>query len=168
MTLQDQSELEVDFTLPARYAPQLRPGLAITLSVNAFPEQAFSAELVALDARVDPGTRNLLLRARLVESEGLLPGMFANLQVDLDRRTTVVTVPETAVTYSLQGNVVYVIEKNDEGGQTAVSRIVKVGQVRDGRASILEGLESGEQVVTVGQNKLFRGVTIVIDDAVDI
>jgi membrane fusion protein (multidrug efflux system) len=165
-TLQDKSELEIDFTLPARFAPRLRPGLNISLTVSAFPERIFSAELVALDARVDPGTRSLLLRARLLESAGLLPGMFANLRIDLDRSEAFVTVPETSVTYSLQGNVVHVIETTDEGDLTAVSRIVTVGEVRTGRAAILEGLAADEQIVTVGQNKLYRGVKVIIDENV--
>jgi len=167
-TLQDPTELEIDFTVPARYAPQLRPGLEIALRVNAFPDREFAAELVALDARVDPNTRNLLLRARLTEHEGLLPGMFATLLLDLDQSQEVVTVPETAITYSLQGNVVYVVDKNEEGELTAVSRIVEVGQVREGTAAILKGLTAGEQIVIVGQNKLYRGVRILIDEEVNL
>jgi membrane fusion protein (multidrug efflux system) len=165
-TLQDKSELEIDFTLPARFAPRLRPGLNLSLTVSAFPEQVFNAQLVALDARVDPGTRSLLLRARLLESDGLLPGMFAKLRIDLDRSEAFVTVPETSVSYSLQGNVVHVIEATDEGDLTAVSRIVTVGEVRAGRTAILDGLAADERIVTVGQNKLYRGVKVIIDENV--
>ena len=165
-TLQDHSELEVDFTVPARYAPELQPGMAAALSVDAFPERKFSAELAALDSRVDPDTRNLLLRARVVDSEGLLPGMFAEIQIDLQQRSEVVTVPETAVTYSLQGNTVYVIEPDADGVLRAVSRIVEVGETRAGRAAILNNLKPGERVASVGQNKLYRGVKVVIDEDV--
>ncbi len=165
-TLQDQSQLEVDFTLPDRYAPRMRPGLPIRLSVNAFPERAFPAELVALDSAVDPSTRNLLLRARILDNQGLLPGMFAILKLDLQDTMDVVTVPETAVTYSLQGNTVYVIENTEDGGMTAVSRIVKVGETRDGRTAVLENLSAGERVATAGQNKLYRGVRVLLDEDV--
>ncbi len=167
-TLQDQSQLEVDFTLPDRFAPRLRPGLPIRLSVNAFPDKSFPAELVALDSAVDPGTRNLLLRARIQDNNGLLPGMFAILQLDLQDVMDVVTVPETAVTYSLQGNTVYVVEDTEDGGLTAVSRIVKVGETRDGRTAVLTNLAAGERVATVGQNKLYRGVRVVVDDDVSL
>jgi membrane fusion protein (multidrug efflux system) len=165
-TLQDRSQLEVDFTLPARYTPQLRPGLPISLTVNAFPDKSFPAELAALDSAVDPGTRSLLVRARVLESEGLLPGMFAILSIDLSQVRELVTVPETSVTYSLQGSTVYVIEETEDGGLTATSRIVKVGETREGRTAILDNLAAGEQVATVGQNKLYRGVRVIIDEAV--
>ena len=163
-TLQDRSQLEVDFTLPDRFAPTLKPGLPIALRVSAFPRREFAAELAAVDAAVDPGTRNLLIRARLTENEGLLPGMFAALTLNLQQDRDVITVPETAVTYSLQGNVVYVIEDTDAGELTAVSRIVRVGETLDGRTEVLDNLQIGERVVTSGQNKLYRGVRVVVED----
>jgi len=162
-TLQDRGELEIDFTLPARYAPELRAGLELAVSVSAFPGRTFKARVTAIDSRVDPGTRNLLLRAGLLENVGLLPGMFATLRIDLDRPRQLVTIPETALTYSLQGNTVFVVEEREGGGLTAMSRIVEVGEVRDGRVAVLAGIDAGERVVSVGQNKLYRGVTILID-----
>ncbi|MEE4659778.1 MAG: efflux RND transporter periplasmic adaptor subunit [Halieaceae bacterium] len=162
-TLQDRSQLEVDFTLPDRYSPMLKPGLPVELTVSAFPGRRFAATLAAIDSAVDPDTRNLLLRARLLESDGLLPGMFAVLTLNLQRDREVITVPETAVTYSLQGNAVYVIEDTEDGGQTAVSRIVRVGETLNGRTAVLDNIEVGEQVVISGQNKLYRGVRVLIE-----
>ena len=73
--LQDLSELEIEFTVPARFAPKLRPGLEIELEVGAYPGRVFNATLSALDSRVDPDTLNLLAQARIRDSGGLLPGM---------------------------------------------------------------------------------------------
>ena len=165
-SLQDNSELEIDFTLPARFSPRLKAGLTVDVSVDAFPDRRFLARVTAVDARVDPGTRNVLLRAKLDETDGLVPGMFATLEVDLGLAQQVVTVPETAMTYALQGNTVYVIEDTEDGGLTAVARVVEVGTVRAGRVAVVRGLAEGEKVVSVGQNKLYRGVRVVIDDAV--
>ena len=163
-SLQDTSELEIDFTLPARHAPGLRPGLAVAVRVDAFPERVFAAEVVAVDARVDPNTRNVLLRARLAETQGLVPGMFALLDIDLGTTQPVVTVPETAMTYSLQGNTVFVIEPTDDGALTAAARVVQAGGVRQGKVAVLSGVAAGDRVVSVGQNKLYRGVRVVVDD----
>ena len=165
-TLQDHTELEIDFTVPGRHAPRLRAGLPVTVRVDAFPQRSFAAVVTAVDARIDPNTRNVLLRARLSEVEGLLPGMFAVLEVDLGDDRKVVTIPETAMTYSLQGNTIYVVEPAGDGALTAAARVVQPGKVRDGRVAVLEGLDPGEQVVSVGQNKLYRGVRVVIDPSV--
>ncbi len=165
--LQDLSELEIDFSVPDRYVPSLRPGLKIAVHTAAFPDRVFNATLSALDARVEIGTRNILARATLTESEGLLPGMFARLIIDLDQPTRVVTVPETAVSYSLHGDTVYVLLQGT-GQTTAQPRVVKTGATRDGQIAILDGLLSSEWVVTVGQNKLYRDARVIVDDDVQL
>lgn len=161
-TLQDLTELEVDFSVPARFYPKLRPGLAITLH-SAASERSFLATLQALDAAVDTGTRSLALRASLEENEDLLPGMFARLSIDLDQALDVVTLPETAVTYSIQGNTVYLVERDDKG-LFVTPQVVQTGLVKGGRIAVTSGLEAGVQVVSVGQNKLYRGARIVLEE----
>ncbi len=167
-TLQDHSELEIDFTVPARYAPNLKSGLGVKVRVDAFPGRAFNATVAAVNARVDSETRNIQLRAKLDEAEGLLPGMFAVLELDLGIRQQVVTIPETAMTYALQGNTVFVIEKTEGGDLTATARVVEAGKVREGRIAVLDGLKAGDRVVSVGQNKLYRGVRVVVDEDVNL
>jgi membrane fusion protein (multidrug efflux system) len=164
-TLQDLSRLEVDFTLPARHYPKLRRGLKIRVQVAAYPGKNFKASLQAVDSRVDTNTRNLLLRATLDDGQGLLPGMFARLIIDLDNPRSVVAVPDTAVTHSLHGNTLFVIEQTPDG-LIASSRVVTTGGSRGGRTAILSGLDAGEQVVSAGQNKLFRGARVAIDESI--
>jgi membrane fusion protein (multidrug efflux system) len=164
-TLQDLDELEIDFTVPARHYPRLRPGQDILVKVAAYPGQGFHATLESIDSQADAATRNLLLRARLGRGSGLLPGMFAQLKIALDEPRLLVTVPETAVTYSLHGDTVYVVLEQ-EGQLRVEPRVVTTGPSRDGRIAILDGLEGNEKVVTSGQNKLYRGATITIDESV--
>ena len=152
----------MDFSVPDRYAPLMRPGLAMELRTAAFPERRFSATLAAVDAQVDENTRNLLLRASVRDGEGLLPGMFAKLSIDLDRESRRVFVPETAVSYSLQGDIVYVIER-DERGLFVAPRVVETLGAGAGEIAIGRGINDGEQVVTAGQNKLYRGARVQID-----
>jgi membrane fusion protein (multidrug efflux system) len=166
-TLQDLSALEVDFTVPARYYPQLQQGQDIAVRVEAFPDQVFRARLQAVDAKVDPDTRNLLLRASLEPGSRLLPGMFAQLQLNLGNTRSLVTVPETAVSYSLHGNTVYVLESTDDG-LVANPRVVETGPSRDGLIAITAGLEAGLQVASSGQNKLGQGTAVIVDETVEL
>ena len=89
--------------------------------------------------------------------------MFAQLTIDLDQPRELVTLPETAVTYSLQGNTIYLVEK-DDSGLFVTPRVVETGAVREGRIAITAGLEPGSRVVSVGQNKLYRGARIVLEE----
>ena len=164
VTLQDLTELQIDFSLPAQTAPLLRTGQRIELKVAAFPGHIFVARLLALDSQLDPNTRNLLARATIDQGKGLLPGMFAYLRLYPGGRKEVVTVPETAITYSLHGNTIYIVEQGPDGDLTATSTVVETGETRGGRTSILSGLDSGNRVVTAGQNKLYRGVRVAVDE----
>jgi len=180
-TLQDLSTLFVDFFLPEQNVPQLAIGQRVRVQVAAYPDQVFEGQIAAINPKVEATTRNLLVRASLANpDEKLLPGMFANLQVLLAGETPQVLVPETAITYTLYGNSVYVIEAQhgDDGspanaadGQSVLQverRFVETGERRAGRVVILKGLQAGERVVSAGQLKLDSGARVVIvADAVD-
>lgn len=179
-TLQDLSRLYVDFFLPEQDYPKLAIGQRVRLSVAAYPGEVFSGEISALNPKVEETTRNVQVRAMLPNPDNkLLPGMFANLEVLLPGEQPQVLVPETAITYTLYGNSVYVIgeQKDDKGavvkddkGQVRLvveRRFVETGERRDGQVLVLKGLKAGEQVVTAGQLKLDNGahVAIVEDQA---
>jgi len=177
-TLQDLSRLYVDFFLPEQAYPQLAIGQRVSLSVAAYPGEVFEGEISALNPKVEETTRNVQVRAMLANPDSkLLPGMFANLDVLLPGDKPQVVVPETAITYTLYGNSVYVIgEKKDDQGQVVKDdqgqpqlvverRFVETGERRDGQVLIRKGLQAGEQVVTAGQLKLDNGAHVkVIDD----
>ncbi|HHJ4328326.1 TPA: efflux RND transporter periplasmic adaptor subunit [Klebsiella pneumoniae] len=170
-TLQNLDSLYVDFHLPEQSTPLLQVGQPVEVRVAAGPGEAFSGQISAISPKVDEHTRNLQVRAVLANPERrLLPGMFADLDVLLDQQPALV-VPETAVTYTLYGNALYVaVEGRGADGQPqlqAERRFIETGERRDGRVQILKGLKAGEQVITSGQLKLDNGahVDIVEDQA---
>lgn len=166
-SIQDLSALEIDFTLPSQAGPLLAKGQPISVAATVYPDKQFAATLFAIDSKVDTSTRNIAVRAKLAPGSKLLPGMYATVNIALQREKQVVTVPETAVTYSLHGNTIFIIKPTEDGsGLTQEAVIVEVGEVRNGRIAILSGLKAGEHVVTAGQNKLFRGALVAIDDEV--
>ncbi|PCK91471.1 efflux RND transporter periplasmic adaptor subunit [Pseudomonas viridiflava] len=174
-TLQDLSSLYVDFHVPEQALPKLSVGQRVQVSVSAYPGQSFDATISAINPRVDESTRNVLIRATQPNPDGrLLPGMFVDLQVILPSAPSQIVVPESAITYSLYGNSVYVVvarqteagkpESNprDEPQLTVERRFVKTGEHREGKVVILEGLKAGDQVVSGGQLKLDNGAHVAI------
>ncbi len=172
-TLQDLSSLYVDFNVPEQALPRLSLGQQVLVQVAAYPGQTFPASLSAINPKVDENTRNLLVRATLANPEDkLLPGMFANLLILLPDPQPQVVVPESAITYTLYGNSVYVATpKQDKDGNpvtdekgepqlSAEQRTVQTGERRDGLVVVSKGLKAGEQVVTAGQLKLTPGAAI--------
>jgi membrane fusion protein, multidrug efflux system len=180
VSLQALDPIRADFPMPEQQIGKLQVGEPIELAVDAYPGEVFKGEIQSLDARVAQDTRTLLVRAILSNKERkLLPGMFANVTVLVGRPADVVTVPRTAVTYSLYGDSVYVAKPASEttdakpgaamAGEparepmVAERRFVRTGQVRGDRVAITFGLEAGELVVTTGQLKLNPGASIHID-----
>lgn len=175
VTLQALDPIRVDFPVPEQELARLKVGQAIEVLVDAFPGTTFTGEIESLDARVSLDTRSLLVRARLANPDKkLLPGMFANVSVLQNSATPRVTVPRTAVTYSLFGDSVYVIKSAPpadpaQGGAepmtTAERRFVRVGEAREDRIAIVEGVAVGDVVVTSGQLKLQNGARVKIDNS---
>lgn len=174
-TLQDLSSLYVDFNIPEQALPRLALGQVAQVSVAAYPQQTFDARISAINPKVDDATRNVLIRATLPNPDTqLLPGMFANVQVLLPGPKSQVVIPESAITYTLYGNSVYVVvekknaegqvEKDAKGEPTKVveRRFVETGEHRGGFVIISKGLQAGEQVVSGGQLKLNEGTHVAV------
>ncbi len=169
-TLQDLSSLYVDFSIPEQSLPKVGLDQDVLIDVAAYPGQTFPARISAINPKVEDATRNVLVRATLANPDGkLLPGMFANVQVLLPNPRNQVVVPQSAVTYTLYGNSVYVaVPKKDENGEQekdaliAERRFVTTGEHRDGLVVVSKGLTAGEQVVTAGQLKLTQGASVTI------
>ena len=173
VTLQALDTLEVDFALPEQELPRLAVGQRVRCRVQAYPEQSFDGHVSAIDAKVDGNTRNVLVRARVPNTAStLLPGMFVSVEVIVGDPVEVVTVPETAVSYNLYGDSVFVVAERagkDGGRELAVKRhYVKLGQRRGGRVAVTEGVAACEQVVTAGALKLDAGTVVTIDNSVQL
>jgi membrane fusion protein (multidrug efflux system) len=174
-TLQNLSSLYVDFYVPEQAVPKLAVGQIAQVTVAAYPAQIFEAKISAINPKVDDATRNILVRATLPNPGGeLLPGMFASLHVLLPGANTRVVVPESAISYTLYGNSVYVVvPKKTAGGEpekdakgepqwTVERRFVETGEHRNGRVVVSKGLNAGERVVSAGQLKLDTGAHVAI------
>jgi membrane fusion protein (multidrug efflux system) len=110
--LQALDPIWVDFPVPEGSVGKFSIGSAIELTSDAFPGQTFKGKVEAFDAKLGAETRTLMVRARVPNPERkLLPGMFANVAVLASGAEKYVTIPRTAVTYSLYGDSVWVVKE---------------------------------------------------------
>ncbi len=171
-TLQQLDPIYADFPVPEEALATLAAGQDVTMTVDAIPGQTFEGKIKAIDARVSAESRNVTARAEFANPDlKLLPGMFANLTVTTGAPADVLTLPRTAIVYSLYGDNVFVVEPAPPpAGQTATNglvverRFVRVGAVRGERIAIEEGVKAGERVVTAGQIKLQPNALVAIDE----
>jgi membrane fusion protein (multidrug efflux system) len=187
VTLQALDPIRADFPMPEQAIGKLRVGQQIEVGVDGYPGKSFKGTVESLDARVAQDTRTLLVRGSLPNPQRkLLPGMFANVTILIGNPRQVVTVPRTAINYSLYGDSLYVVKAAEpsagsgtgsppdqaaaataagERKLVAERRFVKTGQARDDRVAVVDGIKAGDEVVTTGQLKLNPGAAIRIDNA---
>lgn len=177
ITLQQLDPIYVDFPVPEKFFAALKPGETVEISVDAYPGRIFRGQIKTLDARVGQDSRNVLVQAEFNnKNKELLPGMFANVTVVAGAPLKVVTVPRTAITYSLYGDSLFVVKPaapqpgaaqaatvSGDAALVAERRFVRVGETRDDRVSIISGVSAGEQVVAEGQIKLQPGARVRTD-----
>jgi membrane fusion protein, multidrug efflux system len=167
VTLTDLSMLYANFTVPEKASAVLKAGQAVRLTVDAYPGRTFEGKITTIEPQIAADTRNIRVQATIANPDySLKPGMFTTTTVVLPNKPAVVTVPETAVDYTLYGDSVFLLteKKSDDGktSLTAVRTFVRTGDRVDGRAEVLEGLKAGDRVVAVGQLKLQSGAAVAI------
>ena len=178
VTLQQLDPIYADFPVPEEALRSLAVDQLVTMTVDAIPGRSFEGKIEAIDARVSAESRNVTARAVFANPDRkLLPGMFANLTVTTGEPASVLTVPRTAIVYSLYGDNVFVVRAaphareqgavSDKGGASGLiveRRFVKVGPAQGERIAIEDGLRAGERVVTAGQIKLQAYMPVTIDE----
>lgn len=190
VTLQTLDPIYVDFSLPQQQLAGLAVGQVVNLSVDTFPDQTFSGKINAISPKVDSATRNVQVEATIANpKQVLLPGMFANVKIDIGGSQERLTLPSTAVTYNPYGSTVYVVKQAEppkpgapgaagtpapapaadaQGKPQLVAEqvFIETGPTRGDQISIVKGLQAGQVVVSSGQNKLKNGTPVTVDNTV--
>ncbi|MCX5496898.1 efflux RND transporter periplasmic adaptor subunit [Kaistia dalseonensis] len=193
-TLQNLDTMKVNFTIPEQQLTQLKIGQTAKFGLTE-DDLRFTGKITGIDPKIDPSSRLVSVQALVDNSAGILrPGQFIRVRVDLPQEDNVIALPQTAVTISLYGAYVYVVQdapppaapatpapdaaaKPADGAAkpaeapAAPSLIAKQQFVTLGRRSgdlveIVKGVEPGMQIVTSGQNKLSSGSSVAIDNSV--
>jgi membrane fusion protein (multidrug efflux system) len=190
-TLQDLQIMRVDFTVPEQQFDLLKIGQSVAFGDNA-NDMPFRGKITGIDPKVDPVSRLVSVRAEMTNPEGRVnPGQFLQVRVELPKEDNILAIPQTALVSSLYGDFVFVVRpaKAPEGPKpageadseavaaeapkpdappslAAYQVFVKAGRRTQGRVEIIEGLAPGDEVVTAGQNRLFSGSPVTVDNTV--
>ncbi|WP_374547799.1 efflux RND transporter periplasmic adaptor subunit, partial [Rhodoblastus sp.] len=169
VSLQQLDPIYLDFQVPEQNYAHLAVGQAVVADIDALAGKTFQGKISNVDARIDANTRSILVRAEFANPDKkILPGMFGHVAFAAGEPAKAVTAPRTAVTYSLYGDSVYVVVADDpakgfDGPLHVVRRSVKIGDTRDDRVVLLDGVAPGEKVVAEGQIKLQPNAPVKID-----
>lgn len=156
--------VHVDFAVPQSVAAGLHRGAAVSVAAADLPPRA--AAVVAVDARVNPETRNATVRARLEGAPADLPSPGASVQVTVPvgPPQPALVIPAMALRKGPDGDHVFVVAAGDDRQPRAHLRRVEAAGLDGGEAWISQGLEPGEQVATSGSFKLRDGLLVTVPD----
>lgn len=145
--------IKLDFRVPELALSSVRRGQRVRVTLDALPGKVFEGGIYAIDPIVDVSGRAIRLRARIPNPQGeLSPGLFARVQLVVERREGSLLVPESAVFAAEQKQFVYRVVDG-----RAVRTEVVLGQRRPGFVEIRNGLGRADVVVTAGHQKLREG-----------
>lgn len=163
--LQSVDPILVNFTIPSPQLTELYVNQPISITSDAYPNKTFTGKIVALDARVDNDTRSLVVQGEIPNPTGeLYPGLYIQVQVLLPQKNETIVIPQEAVTYTLYGNTVFLVQQ--EGSKTiAKQQVVTVGERRGDLVAITQGLSANQPVVLEGQLKLQDGMPVKVVDS---
>jgi membrane fusion protein (multidrug efflux system) len=156
--------VHVDFAVSQQVASVLRKGDNVGVSASS-DLPALQARIVAIDARVDPTTRNAAVRARIADAnQTVSPGASVRVLVPVGPARKAIAVPVSALRKGPAGDHVFVIAADPSGRDRVSVRPVRSGTVVGDEVLVLDGLQAGERVATSGSFKLRESALVAIAD----
>ena len=153
--LVNTSQLKITFSIPEKYASQMKVGNSLTFTTAGSAEK-FTAKIYAIEPEIEIATRTLKLRAIAENKDGkLYPGTFANVTLPLDEINDALLVPTEALIPIQNGKKIFISENGK-----AKEIIVKTGARTDKDILITEGLKAGDTILTTGVMTLKDGMPV--------
>ena len=148
----DTSRVWIDANVFEKDLPRVRNGQGVKVTTTAFPGTTFSGRVIFINSVVDPDSRTVKVRTEVPNPDGRLkPDMFANVEIVTDVNSTAISVPQSAVLDDSGKKIVFVAED-----KSYKARQVQLGIQNGDRVEIIDGLKSGDRVVTKGNYLLLQ------------
>lgn len=161
LELYDPTSLVVVAAVPEKDAISVRPGMALRITLDAYPGAGFTGRIARVHPYLVERTRTRTIEVEIWEAVDLLPGMFARLEIPLAAARGATIVPiEALVPGPADAYFVFVV-----GDGKATRRAVETGIEQDGRVQITSGVAPGESVAIAGHERLRDGATVRLSGA---
>lgn len=144
-SIRQEEQVKLDFSVPEKYGSVIKPGLNLKFTLYN-SDKVYDASVMATEREIEQSTRSMKVRA-VVKSRGtdLIPGAFAHVQLTLGENKSALLIPTQAL-IPQERNKRVILVKN--GAAHFVK--VKTGIRKVSNVEILEGIQSGDTVVTSG------------------
>ena len=155
------SPLKIEFSIPEKYASEIKIGYPITFSIDG-SNTIFNASVYAIDPKIDIDMRTIVLRALYPnKGEELKSGRYAGITLELSRIDNAVSIPTEALIPEMDGEKVYIYKKGK-----AQSVKVSTGLRTEANIQITDGLKFGDTLLTSGIMQLRQNLPIMLDTVI--
>jgi RND family efflux transporter MFP subunit len=153
LVVENPERLQVETQVPESLLSTLKPGSSVPVQVDG-QTQTLSAKVARISPAADPVSRTFLVKLD-VSAAGLRSGLFARVLFPQGERETLLA-PAGAIVHRAGIDGMFVVGADG----IAQFRMVRIGEIRDGRVEVLSGLSAGERVVRGGAEKLESGDSV--------
>ncbi|MEZ8656430.1 efflux RND transporter periplasmic adaptor subunit [Vibrio splendidus] len=175
--LEDKSKQYVDFSIPELYLHDVKVGQDLQFYSEATNDEVFHGTISAIEPSSDSNTHNIELRAMANQAVPLEAGMYVDATLITSESDTIVAVPSVAISYTLYGNTVFVLDMSTKKASEhssndtspfyeykVVQRTVEVGPKQGGYVGVVSGLKAGDVVVTSNQHQLKNSGWVLVNN----
>jgi len=175
--LEDKSKQYVDFSIPEFYLHDVKVGQDLQFYSEATNDEVFHGTISAIEPSSDSNTHNIELRAMANQAVPLEAGMYVDATLITSESDTIVAVPSVAISYTLYGNTVFVLDTSTKKASEhssndaspfyeykVVQRTVEVGPKQGGYVGVVSGLKEGDVVVTSNQHQLKNSGWVLVNN----
>lgn len=159
-SLAHSAETDVVVDVPENRLPDIRAASLVLVTLWSSPDRVLRGRLQEIGARADPSSRTFAVKISVLDPpQGMLSlGMTATVTFTRPAGASVALLPSTALTDQDGLPAVWVL---DTTHQRAALRRVQIGPYGgDGMVMITAGLETGEDVVTAGADRISSGMAV--------
>ena len=166
-TIVDMESLEVEVDVNEAYINRVYPKQPVTVTLNAYPDLAIPAEVIATIPAADRNKATVRVRIGFVQRDSrILPDMgvkVAFLEEDAPVAepsvgARAILVPKTSVANAEGKRHVWVVSESGGGRGTVERRDVTVGRGEGSRIQVTAGLETGERIVAAATEPTLAGL----------
>ena len=157
--LQQIDPVKIDFSIPEKYASMIHLKDQINFT-NSNTKENFNGEVYAIQPRIDIATRTLQVRALSPNKDGkIIPGAFVKIELVLKVIADAILIPTEAIVPVLKGKNVFVFRNGK-----AEQQKVETGIRTDAGIQVVDGIKTGDTVITSGIMQLRQGMDVKLTD----
>ena len=151
--------LKVEFSVPERYAKQIKKGTNLNFSVEGTLD-AFGAQVYAVESAIDPNLHHFTARALYPNvHHTLLPGRYASVLLKKEEIPNAIAIPTEAIVPEMGKDKVYLYKSGKAEPVDIITGIRTASEVQ-----AIRGLHIGDTIITSGTLQLRTGLAVTLDN----